>query len=245
MRVDRFLMVLILMMQVVIMALFFHSRRQHEDLGNRDDAKAPTPTQGALVLPSASLSQTTAPTALESPGDITALEQHVTQMRAEMDRRIQELSQTPTASHFHPTFPSLDSGFDLQIRHMMENAMQEFRALESSAHFDEGWTRLIRSPALDMQDKGSHYLVVCSLPGLGQDDVEVTLEGRLLTILGQSSAGARQPVQQTAHYERRVWLPGPVDTGDSAHATISNGVLRVTVPKAEAMPQVAKLTRLM
>ena len=255
-RFDRVLLVSVLLMQVVVLvalaAFYFNSRRQHESVGSPPDINAPTPTQGALVLPLDPLpqppsAQVQAAPPAASPASaadpFTQMHRQFARMQADMDRHMRTQSPWGNANDRFAPLPNSGSDLDAHIGRMMDNFMQDFRALENSMHFDEGWTALGRSPALDMQDAGRNYVVMCSLPGLDDTDINVTLEGRLLTIVGQSSSSARHPFE-TVQFERRVLLPGPVG-GDDAAAMLTNGMLRIVVPKAEQMPQVAQLTRLM
>ncbi|MDA0576626.1 MAG: Hsp20/alpha crystallin family protein [Verrucomicrobia bacterium] len=258
-RLDRALLIAVLAMQCVLLAVlgwYFianhsESRRQHESLGNLPTATTP-PNRGSLVLPSDPTSQSASAARAQAPAPTPTPQlathdilEHFARMQADADRQMLALFPPRfTQRHALPGMAAPASELDLHINRMMENAMQEFRALESSMRFDEGWSALGRSPTLDMQDAGREYVVVCSLPGLDDTDINVTLEGRLLTILGQSSSTARHPLE-SVQFERRIWLPGAVDEGHNASAMLTNGVLRIVVPKADSMPQVAKLTRLM
>lgn len=109
------------------------------------------------------------------------------------------------------------------IDHMVENIAR----LHAAMIFNDGWDRLPASPTLDMRDTENGYLVTCSIPGLRPDDLGVLLEGRVLTVraLCGSDAGRNQI------YERRILLPGPVGSAEQAEALVTNGVLRVHVPK--------------
>ena len=110
--------------------------------------------------------------------------------------------------------------------------MAEFEQMERFINFDEDWSSLMISPTMDMKDETDEYVVVFSLPGQDESDIRVTLDGRLLTVSCRSDA--RSP--HTASYEsfvRSVWLPGPVGDEQSARAMITNGVLRILIPKGE------------
>jgi HSP20 family molecular chaperone IbpA len=111
----------------------------------------------------------------------------------------------------------------------MDAMMENMARLHSAVHFNRGWDRLPASPTLDMRDTESGYLVTFSLPGVNTDDLGVLLEGRVLTVRAWCpAAGASGGGQR---YERRILLPGPVGAAEEAQAHLTNGLLRVHVPK--------------
>jgi len=114
---------------------------------------------------------------------------------------------------------------------LWEQAMSDFEQMESfMRHLDDGWESAAASPAMDMREEPGRYVVVFSLPGLDRSNITVNLEGRLLTVSSKTTDQARSHFS-TYSFERRVLLPGPVKEGTQAQATLSNGVLRVRVPK--------------
>ena len=98
-------------------------------------------------------------------------------------------------------------------------------------------------PAMDVAERGDAYLVQAELPGVSPDQVDVSFEQNVLTIRGTKPASfdvandgelrvfAAERVHGT--FERAVRLPEFVNA-DRISATFSNGLLTITVPKAEA-----------
>ncbi len=115
----------------------------------------------------------------------------------------------------------------------MDAMMESMARLHSAVQFNRGWDRLQASPTLDMRDTESGYLVTFSIPGVNADDLGVLLDGRVLTVRawcpaeGAGGGGHR--------YERRILLPGPVGEAGEAQAHLTNGVLRVHVPKGAGL----------
>jgi len=99
----------------------------------------------------------------------------------------------------------------------------------SSVQFNLGWDRLRASPTLDMRHTESGYLVTFSIPGVHADDLGVLLDGRVLTVRAWCAAPGYPGGGQ--RYERRILLPGPVGAAEEAQAQLTNGLLRVHVPK--------------
>ena len=94
-------------------------------------------------------------------------------------------------------------------------------------------------PALDLSETTEGYLVEAALPGVKPEDVEVTVENNVLTIKGET----RQEVddkQRNFHrierrfgsFQRTIGLPTTVKA-DAIQASLTNGVLRLEIPKAE------------
>jgi HSP20 family protein len=93
--------------------------------------------------------------------------------------------------------------------------------------------------ALDMYETGDDLVVTASVPGVRPEDIDITIQGDVLTIKGQSES--EQKTDQTNYHlhERRygrffrqVALPHAVKS-DSADASFENGILRLRLPKAE------------
>ncbi len=81
--------------------------------------------------------------------------------------------------------------------------------------------------------------IVAELPGVKPEDVKLSLENNLLTIRGEKKQEAEERNERVHRYERSYGsferafaLPSTVD-GDKITADYRNGVLTVSVPKAE------------
>ena len=98
--------------------------------------------------------------------------------------------------------------------------------------FDDGWGSVMTSPTMDMRDLGDRYAVDVSLPGIASANIEVVLQGRLLRIRA-SSRDQTASHDGFSEFEQQVLLPGTVQAYSNAVATLTNGILRVTIPKAQ------------
>ena len=95
------------------------------------------------------------------------------------------------------------------------------------------------SPPIDVHETADNLVVTASLPGMKADDVEITMTGQTLTLRGEFKAGDEITRDQYLYRERRfgsfsrtVQLPVRVQ-GDQAQASFVDGVLTLTIPKAE------------
>ena len=98
-------------------------------------------------------------------------------------------------------------------------------------------------PSLDVVERADAYLISAELPGVNPSAVEISFENNTLTIRG-TKAPWLQPQENeevrvyTAErvngpFERAVRLPEYVE-GDKIEASYTQGVLTITVPKAQA-----------
>jgi len=95
------------------------------------------------------------------------------------------------------------------------------------------------APALDVHQTADEIVVTAALPGLKAEDVDITITGQTLTIRGEFKADEEVSRDQYLYRERRfgtfhrqLQLPVRVQ-GDAATATFEDGVLRLSIPKAE------------
>jgi HSP20 family protein len=94
------------------------------------------------------------------------------------------------------------------------------------------------APAADLTETGDAYVAEVELPGVRKDDISVELSGQELVIGGEyresgTSGRALRRARRSGGFEFRVLLPGKADP-DKVTASLADGVLTVTVPKAEA-----------
>src|SRR4051794_2401950 len=96
-----------------------------------------------------------------------------------------------------------------------------------------GW-----SPALDLYQNNDNVVAVLELPGMRKEDIDISLHDGMLTIAGerQISSGEGENAERTERFSgkfrRSISLPTRVDAG-KVNATYKDGILTVTLPKAE------------
>jgi HSP20 family protein len=105
-------------------------------------------------------------------------------------------------------------------------------------------SRRLFVPALDVVEKADVYLVSAELPGIDPSDVEISFENDTLTLRGTKHPWLQTPEngeelriytaeRLSGTFERAVRLPEYVE-GDRIEALYENGVLTITIPKAQA-----------
>lgn len=97
-----------------------------------------------------------------------------------------------------------------------------------------GWT-----PALDLYQNNDNVVAVVELPGLRKEDIEISLHDGTLTIGGERKSdgatngeNATRTERFTGKFRRTITLPTRVDS-NKVNATYKDGILTVTLPKAE------------
>ena len=101
--------------------------------------------------------------------------------------------------------------------------------------------RRIFSPQVDIVEKKEEIVVTADMPGVDEKSVDINLEKNILTIFGaveeDNLLTKHQPYYAEygiGDYERVFTLSDEIDR-DRIQATVKNGVLRVILPKAEAV----------
>ena len=97
-------------------------------------------------------------------------------------------------------------------------------------------------PSLDVLDDGNTIRVLIELPGVEQEDVRVTIRGRVLSIRGQKKGRirAREGMRffcmerYFGNFVKSVPLPRPVNTRE-ARAFFRQGLLEVVLPRVPDM----------
>ncbi len=103
-------------------------------------------------------------------------------------------------------------------------------------------------PAMDMYETDDALVVKMALPGVDPEKVEIRIAGDVLTIRGhveedvvEEGASYYLRERRTGAFSRSVQLPVPVEA-DKAEAVFENGVLTLTLPKAEEVrPKTIKI----
>lgn len=93
------------------------------------------------------------------------------------------------------------------------------------------------APSLEMKETEAGLTITAELPGMEEKDVELTLEGDVLTLSGEKreetsseKEGVHISERSYGSFRRAVRLPWAAEPG-KAGATFERGVLTVTLPR--------------
>ena len=103
-------------------------------------------------------------------------------------------------------------------------------------------------PAVDMYQTDDAVVVKSAIPGIKPEDIDISITGDTLTIRGETRVEEEVNEENYIRRERRygsfcrsLALPLPVVT-EKAEAEFENGVLTLTLPKAEEVkPKAIKI----
>ncbi len=104
------------------------------------------------------------------------------------------------------------------------------------------------APVLDVHETKDDLVLNFELPGVSEKDVSLSITGDLLTVKGERTFNRESEEESVHHveriygkFERSVQLPMPVQA-EKVKATYRDGVLEVTLPKAEEVkPKAIKI----
>jgi HSP20 family protein len=135
-----------------------------------------------------------------------------------------ELSPWSAADRLSNLRDELNSFFELPFSSSFARAGQLF----------SGW-----SPALDLYEGNDNVTAIVELPGMRKEEIEISLHDGTLTVSGErkresSSNGdkAERTERYVGTFRRSIALPTRVDA-NKVSATYRDGILTVTLPKAE------------
>ena len=96
-------------------------------------------------------------------------------------------------------------------------------------------------PTVDISETENGYEIRAELPGVSEDDVNVSVTDNVLTVKGEKRQEAEtegknyhRVERRYGSFQRRFSLPSEVET-DDIKAEFSDGVLRLSIPKPEAV----------
>jgi HSP20 family protein len=96
-------------------------------------------------------------------------------------------------------------------------------------------------PAMDIVDQENELVVTAELPGMKKEDVKITFENNVLNVSGERKPTVPAEKSQvllkeigTQGFNRSVKFGYEVDT-EKISAEMSEGILKITLPKAESV----------
>jgi len=113
----------------------------------------------------------------------------------------------------------------------MDKMLDEFGGMKRRSDF---------TPAVDMYEDGNNVVIETQLAGIDPDQVSISVENDVLCIKGEGEKKSevedknyyRKEIRRGSFY-RSIQLPAHVN-GDKANAVAEDGVLKISIPKAES-----------
>lgn len=95
------------------------------------------------------------------------------------------------------------------------------------------------TPAVDIKEDNEKFTVHADIPGVKPEDIEVNMEGGVLTIKGEKKAeiktekdGYKRVERTSGSFYRRFTLPDSANS-EAISAKSKHGVLEIIIPKRE------------
>jgi HSP20 family protein len=101
----------------------------------------------------------------------------------------------------------------------------------------------VYSPAIDFTETKDSYVIKAELPGMKKEDVKVTINNNILSIIGEKKSeyekkeGNYHRLERSfGAFERSISIPGAIKA-ELIDAKYSDGLLTLTLPKTEETKQ--------
>jgi HSP20 family protein len=121
----------------------------------------------------------------------------------------------------------------------MWDPFQLFREFYMGAMFPRGEGGMF-TPDFEVKEREKDYVIQADVPGVNEEDLDITMSGSCLTIAGKREASEKTEDERYVTYERRYGafsrsftLPSDAST-DDIDARLDDGVLTIVVPKSPA-----------
>ncbi|MBZ5506639.1 MAG: Hsp20 family protein [Acidobacteriia bacterium] len=135
------------------------------------------------------------------------------------------------------------------ISQVRQRAFQLFEGRgRADGHDLDDWfkaeSELLKSVPLEVTEKDNIVHIRADVPGFKENELDVTFDGGVLTIKGEHSEETEKKDEKTYHSERRAQqifrrMTLPVNViADKMTATLKDGVLELSAPKAEVAKKV-------
>jgi HSP20 family protein len=97
------------------------------------------------------------------------------------------------------------------------------------------------APAVDIKEDAQQFVIEADIPGVKPEEIDVSMEGGVLTIKGEKRAenktekeGYKRVERTYGSFYRRFSLPDTADA-EAISAKSKHGVLEIVIPKREAV----------
>ena len=133
------------------------------------------------------------------------------------------------------------------LREAMNQLLEDSFVPTRSGRGGSGNGKMVRPLPLDVYATQDEAVVIAAVPGMNPNDLEVIIDQNVVTLSGTVPTAAESEQGKNAtwyvrelwsgQFQRSVTLPFG-DEAAKAEATFDNGIVRITLPKAErAKPQ--------
>jgi HSP20 family protein len=133
-----------------------------------------------------------------------------------------------------PTWNARSSFYDLEgLRRRMDDFLNRI--------YDSGMPSLSAGvfPSINLTEDKDTYHIRAELPGISAENLDIQATGNNLSISGErkiedekDDVRYHRRERESGKFSRAITLPGDIDP-EGVSASLANGVLKVSIPKAE------------
>ena len=132
------------------------------------------------------------------------------------------------------------SDIDRMFR-VMDLMRSDFDKFSSDFNRSRGSSWLIGDgvPRTNLYDKGDSFSISAEVPGFAKEDLAIKIQGNYLEMSGKRGSdvpegySVHRAERGTFNFSKSMTLPSEVDS-TKVEATLKDGILTLTLPKAEA-----------
>ena len=214
----------------------------------------------SLVLPTAHPSQTDNALAekeniilQETAEDLENMQNQINRLLYEMARNapftrqnISRQDRHDRQDQFHP--PDNIQRLQAEIAHIFQRA-HDSRHSGALNLIEQDWRDVGEISSVNLDEDGTNYVVTVSMPGFERTDININLNGRILTVEAgteQQPATRNSPAAPAAaqsgfsgRFKTQIMLPSDI-IGESAQASYENSILKITIPRKPASNSLAR-----
>jgi len=135
------------------------------------------------------------------------------------------------------------TGFQREMNRMFDSFFRDFGGDFGLAPYTAGESLTEFEPRINVKESKDKVEITAELPGMKEDDVELTLDDNNLVLKGEKKheketdeEGYHVVERSYGSFYRRVPVPSEIDE-DNVEAEFKDGVLNVTLPKTETGKQ--------
>ena len=131
---------------------------------------------------------------------------------------------------FHDSLDNLHS----EISQIFQRA-HESRHRSALDLIEQDWHNVDKISSMNIEEEGTNYVITVSIPGLDKTDIDVSLNGRILTV---ETASEHQRTTRdsrtirTGCFKTQIMMPNDI-SGETAQATYENDILKITIPRKQ------------
>ena len=128
--------------------------------------------------------------------------------------------------------------------HFWRDPFEDFNVMFPALFDDGGLEKSFAGFNTDVMEKDGNYVLQAELPGFNKEDIHVDLKDDILTISASHNEEKKEEDEKTkyirrerrsASYSRSFRVANVLH--EDVHAAYNNGVLEVTFPKRDSLPE--------